>query len=788
MGSTHDQGHDAALEAEIATRKRFEEALRRSQNFLSSILGALPWRIAVLDERGTIIAVNTQWERSSRLEHPLPSVPGLGSSYLEVCERAARDGAENASALAQGVRAVLEGQEAQFSSEYAGTSSKGRPKWFQLRATAFEEEGAPRVVLSLSEITQRKAAEEALHQSLNRTRLILDAAVDGILTIDHRGRIETMNPAAERLFGFRADEAVGRNVNHLMPSPYREEHNDYLRRYLETGEARIIGIGREVHGQRRDGEIFPMDLAVSEFMMGDRRMFLGIVRDITERRRMEEEVRQERDFAESLVDTAQVIVLVLDHEGRIVRFNRFMEEVTGYLLEEVQGADWFETFVPERDRESLRDVFQQVMRGASVVGHINSILDREGQERTIEWSNKLLTDASDEIVGVLATGQDITERLRLEEQFRQAQKIEAVGRLAGGVAHDFNTLLGSILGYGEMLLDRLEEGSPLRHPVEQLLRGANRGADLTRQLLAFSRRQVLEPRILDLNQVLGGMEDMLGRLIGEDIDLGLDLAQDLGAVEVDAGQIEQVVMNLVVNAADAIPSGGRICLRTRGVTEDDASPEVILEVEDDGVGMAPETRQQIFEPFFTTKEPGKGTGLGLSTVYGIVTQSGGRLEVESELGKGTVFRVILPQVAATVPVASPSSDEADPPVLGNECVMVVEDDQLFRELLVEVLEERGFEVLSAENPAQALDLAESHAGAIDLLVSDMVMPGLSGSDLARHLLERYPSLRILLMSGYSQEALEDRGALSAGHAFLRKPFKPRQLATKVREVLDVETT
>ncbi|HEX9733751.1 MAG TPA: PAS domain S-box protein [Thermoanaerobaculia bacterium] len=663
------------------------------------------------------------------------------------------------------------------------------------------------LVWLVRDVTERKRAEEhvrdserslkrargQLEQSLARTQGILDSAVDGILTIDERGIVQSINPSAVAMFGYAAEEVVGRNVRVLMPPPYHEEHDDYLRRYLETGDRKVIGIGREVVGRRKDGTTFPLDLAVAEFFLGHRRAFVGTLRDVTQRHEIEEALRREREYAESLVETAPAIVLVLDVGGRIVRFNRYMEELSGYRLDEVRGRDWFTTFLPNADRELVREVFAEVLRGDATHA-TNTIATREGHEREIEWRNTLLRDAAGETSGILAIGLDITERRRLEEQFRQAQKMEAIGRLAGGVAHDFNTLLGSITGFSEMLLDGLEGGDPLQRAAEQIFRGAQRGAALTRQLLAFGRRQVLQPRVLALGSVVADMDDMLRRLIGEDVELVHRDGEPCGAVRVDSGQLEQAIMNLAVNSRDAMPRGGRIVIETRDVElsaadaadSDLAAPGryVMLAVSDDGCGMDETTRRRLFEPFFTTKELGKGTGLGLSMVYGFVKQSGGGITVESQADAGTTFRIYLPRAEgeAVAAVHAPPA-AASAATAGSETVLLVEDDEMFRGLLCEVLAAKGYQVLSAPEPAAALGLLGEHRGSLDLVVSDLVMPGMTGTELVDHVRAEHPETKVILMSGYTDEDLAERGATGDGEPFLQKPFSTKVFLQVVRDVL-----
>jgi signal transduction histidine kinase len=393
---------------------------------------------------------------------------------------------------------------------------------------------------------------------------------------------------------------------------------------------------------------------------------------------------------------------------------------------------------------------------------------------------------------VLGVATEITQRRTLEEQLRQAQKMEAVGRLAGGIAHDFNNLLTAIQGFSALLLRDQTLAAPHRADVQEIADAAARAAALTQQLLAFSRKQVLQPAVLDPNEVVAGMSEMLRRLIGEHIELVTDLGPATGHVLADRSQLEQVIVNLVVNARDAMARGGRLTVETRAVALDVEyarrhmgvvpGPHVLLAVSDTGEGMDAETRTHLFEPFFTTKGVGRGSGLGLATVYGIVQQSGGRIEVYSEPGTGTTFKIYLPRVAAPAHAAQPSGTGA--PRGGTETLLVVEDEAAVRRLARQALERLGYRVLEAGDGRQALDVAAAHAGAIDLLVTDVVMPGMGGRELAEHLTGLRPGLRVLYTSGYTESAIVQNGTLDPTVAYVPKPYTPDQLARKVREVLD----
>ncbi|PYS96265.1 MAG: hybrid sensor histidine kinase/response regulator [Acidobacteria bacterium] len=416
---------------------------------------------------------------------------------------------------------------------------------------------------------------------------------------------------------------------------------------------------------------------------------------------------------------------------------------------------------------------------------------KDGGVIDVEITSHTLVFAGRRAEVVLAN--DVTERKMLEEQLRQSQKMEAVGQLAGGVAHDFNNLLTAITGYSDLAIRRLKAEDPLRHHIEEIKKAGERAAALTRQLLAFSRKQVLQPKVLDLNAVVSEMEKMLRRLIGEDVEFRTALASDLGSIKADPGQIEQVLLNLCVNARDAMPGGGNLTVETSNVYLDEeyashhvgveSGAYVMLAVSDTGYGMDEETQSRIFEPFFTTKEMGKGTGLGLSTVYGIVRQSGGNVWVYSEVGRGTTFKVYLPRVDEGVREYR-RSDSPEDAARGTETILLAEDDEMVRRLAREVLEMYGYRVLEAPNGGAALLLCERHAGAIDLLVTDAIMPEMSGRELSERLSHLRPDMKVLFMSGYADTAAVQQGVLDEWANFIQKPFTPDALTRKVREILD----
>jgi two-component system cell cycle sensor histidine kinase/response regulator CckA len=509
-----------------------------------------------------------------------------------------------------------------------------------------------------------------------------------------------------------------------------------------------------------------------------------------EHKRSEEALRSSEARYRSLVESAVYGIYRSDSEGRLQDANPALVAMLGYgSAEEVRALS------PEKDVFLRPEELARLIREASQKGHIDNFevkwKRKDGNILTVRLSGRAVGkgDTAQSLLELIA--EDVTERRVLEDQFRQAQKMEAVGRLAGGVAHDFNNLLMVISGYTEVLLENIDASAQLHCKVEAIQQAADRATTLTRQLLAFSRKQLLELKVVDVNAIVQDMERLLRPLIGENIELVTRLEQNVGRTRADAGQLEQVIMNLVVNAKDAMPDGGRITIQTASAELDDSyrrehtymqpGPYITLSVSDTGCGMDKETQSRIFEPFFTTKENGKGTGLGLSTVYGIIKQSGGYIFAHSEPGHGTTFRIYLPRVEDAAETAH-TLKTANTKLEGAETVLLVEDEESVRQLVAETLTSRGYKVLQAQNGEQALKLAAS-VGDIHLMITDVVMPGMSGRELARELATTRPQTRVLFLSGYTEDAVLHQGVLEPDTAFLQKPFTLQHLAKKVREVL-----
>ncbi|MEO8078000.1 MAG: response regulator, partial [Acidobacteriota bacterium] len=513
-------------------------------------------------------------------------------------------------------------------------------------------------------------------------------------------------------------------------------------------------------------------------------------REISVRMLAESAVRHERDRAQQYLDTAEVLLISLDVNLKILLANRYACDVLGWTVESLLGRDWIETCLPARVHETVRKTLHRALDGTLSVGE-NLVVTKTGKERLISWRNTVLRDAAGKATGTFSSGTDITEGRAMEEQYRQAQKMEAVGRLAGGVAHDFNNLLTVILGHCDLLMDDLSVTDPRQPCVAEIRKAAQRGAGLTRQLLSFSRKQIVEPTLIELNAVVGDLQSMLDRLIGEDVKIVLKLRPDLACVKADRGQVDQIVLNLAVNARDAMPGGGTLTIETSNVEiEEDYArthlsvkpgPYVVLTVTDTGTGMTPQVQARAFEPFYTTKEIGKGTGLGLSTVHGIAARCGGCVNVYSELGKGTSFKVYFPRVDATATVPTEILHPA-PSATAAPTVLLVEDTDGLREVATRLLQRQGYTVLVAAGADEALQQFERHPE-IDVLLTDVVMPGASGPDLTRRLVRQRPGLKVIYMSGYTEDAIVQYGVLNPGVAFLHKPFTSESLGQKIREVM-----
>jgi len=638
---------------------------------------------------------------------------------------------------------------------------------------------------------ERPRAEQALRASEARLKAILHSALDAHVAMDDAGHVTSWNQQAESMFGWAEREVLGQRLaDIIVPLPHREAHAAGLRRFLATGEGPILNQRIELNALRRDGTEFPVELAVAPVRVGSSWLFSAFVRDITARRAADEALRvSEQKFGSAFQAHPSPMAIATLADARWVDVNESLLRLFGMNRAETVGRSGYELGIWRRDELRVQMLAQ--LRAGGVFRDVEvEWLTRPGEVRSGLLSAEVIAFAGEP--HFLLHFQDITERKQLEVQLRQAQKMEAIGRLAGGVAHDFNNVLTAIFGYVDILREELPADSTAQRDLAEVRKASERAASLTKQLLAFSRQQVLEPMVLEPTALIEDFENMLHRLIGEDVELGLSLARDTGNVLADPGQLQQVLMNLAVNARDAMPTGGKLILETANAELSEQYAElhqpvvpgryVMLAVSDTGTGMTPETRARIFEPFFTTKEKGKGTGLGLSTVYGIVKQSGGYVWVYSELGRGTTFKIYLPRVDAAPDTLLPAREPST--VAGTETILLAEDDAVLRPLAKGLLEKLGYTVLDAADAVEALEAARQYTEVIHLLLTDVVMPGASGRELARRLESHRPDVKVLYVSGYTDDAIVHHGMLEPGLNFLQKPFTPAALARKVREVLD----
>jgi len=621
-----------------------------------------------------------------------------------------------------------------------------------------------------------------------RYRELFDHIADAIFVVDpETHRVIDCNEEACRRYEYTREEFLGMDPVTVHPPEEREAVRQRLRQQ-DTSTAEFTHI-------TKSGRRFPVEVRSRVIDHEGRRARISLIQDLSAHKRVEESLRESEDRFRAVGDNIAAAIYI--HDGqRMLYVNPACEEISGYTCAELMNqVDFWEMVHPDF-RALVQERARARLEGRATPHHYEfKILARDGSERWLDFTASRVQFAGR--TAILSIAVDMTGRRALEEQLRQALKMEAVGRLAGGVAHDFNNLLTVIKGHAELLLDSLDRRDPLRTEVEEMQKAAERAAALTRQLLAFSRQQVLAPQVLDLNTVVCNVDRLLRRLLGEDIELHALLADGLGRVKADPGQIEQVILNLAVNARDAMPRGGKLTVETGNVALDETYARervevkpgdyVLLAVSDTGTGMSPETCSHIFEPFFTTKDPAKGTGLGLSTVYGIVKQSDGHISVYSEPGMGTTLRIYLPRVeeAQAAASAEPAAAATD---TGNETILLVEDEDGVRGLVRQVLKRKGYSVLEARDGGEALLTCEHFHEPIHLLLTDVVLAHMSGRELAERLSVLRPEMKVLYMSGYTDDAIVQHGVLTQEAAFLQKPFTTEALARKVREVLGTAST
>ena len=636
---------------------------------------------------------------------------------------------------------------------------------------------------------------------------LLEALPDAIVVVDREGTMVQVNSQAQQLFGYERDELLGQKVEMLVPESHRRQHHHHREDFAQTPKLRRMGADLELYGRRRNGSAFPVEISLSPASTLNGTFVLSAIRDISDRKRVAEELRRaneelRRRTAEQLGEYRSRLALIIDSsddaiisknlDGTITSWNKGAERIYGYTSEEVIGKP-ISLLAPNNRADEITEILQKIAEGESIEHYESERVAKNGRRLNVSISVSPLRDAKGDIVGASAIARDITAQKKAEVQFRQSQKMEAIGRLAGGVAHDFNNILAIINACTEFLRDRIDPAAEPSHYIENIKKASERGASLTRQLLAFSRTHEIQPRVLDLNERLKDIGKLLRPLMGDDVEILIVSKSPAAVVEADPGQLDQVVVNLAVNARDAMPNGGKFILETRAARFDEAFAEqhqamaagkyVVLAVSDTGNGMDEATVSRIFEPFFTTKEVGKGAGLGLATVYGIVKQSAGHILVYSELGHGTTFKIYFPCADHKIGLESNTEVETVAPKRQGTTILLVEDDETMRSLTRQVLQEHGYAVVDADDGKSALEWVESHSDPIDLLLTDVVMRRMSGPELVDRLSASRPQLKVVYMSGYTGELIAEREMLKRGITLLEKPFTRTALLNAIHTTL-----
>ena len=764
-----------------ADQRRVEQALKDSEEKFRTVVSAVPDLMIMLDTVGRYREIFTT--DPDLLVSPADQL--LGKTIHEVLpERVAR-------LIQKAIDKTLSTgklQQIEYDLDIEGVS-----RWFIGRVNRCLFQNSEYVLWSSRDITQRRKAQ------LTNLRLaeIIRNASDGVILTDPEGKLHYVNPAFEKMSGSTQSELMNEDPGNFIVTEDTTGIANEIRQTVKTkGEWK-----GELYCRRKNGEVYPIDTRVFAIRNEDGELIeiAAIQQDITERKKAEEAILESEKRFKHLVKNSNDVFVIIDKDGREIYVSDSLERITGFNPAEVLNQSWFEFLHPD-DVDHIAQSFRHLVQipGGTIKVEYRHPRKEGGWVYLEAIGSNYLNESS--IQGIVLNVRDITERKlaeveheKLQTQLSHAQNMESVGRLAGGVAHDFNNTLGVILGYSELALNQLDPTQPLHADLQEIRLAAERSAKLTRQLLAFARRQTITPIALDLNEVVEGIILMLQRLIGEDIDLEWLPDADLWLINADPSQIDQILTNLCINARDAIEGIGKISIATGNVVFDEhsckeqsgfeAGEYVKLSVRDNGCGMEPEILDRLFEPFFTTKEIGKGTGLGLSMVYGIVKQNKGMLNVSSEPGRGTTFSIYLPRHISRAE-AIKSVAPAVPAERGHETILVVEDEIAILKMTSRLLERQGYVVLSASTPMEANRLAGDYPDQIHMLLTDVVMPQMNGRDLAKKLLSLYPNLKILYMSGYPAEVMACRGVLDEGVNFIQKPFLLGDLAAKVRHMLD----
>jgi two-component system, cell cycle sensor histidine kinase and response regulator CckA len=771
--------------AGIAIERQASEKERRdSEQRYRTLVENAPEALVVLDlDTGLFVDTN---DKAVQL-FGLPRETLFRISLFDLSSPTQPDSRDSQQVALEKIQQTMNGEAPVFEWMHRNASGKDIP--CEVRLVRIPSHGRRLIRGSIIDISERRKVDEALRASEKRFTTAFQASPNPLtITTLKEGRFLAVNEQFLAISGYTREEVIGHTVFELNLWDKVQDRDRAIQMLKKQGVVRNF----EGNMRTKSGELRFMIIALEAIELEGQECLLMASNDITERKRAEAELQRSSREISDLYHNAPCGYHALNKDGTFIRINKTELDWLGYSSDEVIGKMNIADLIATESRVDFQECFTRLKQHGTLTDLEIEMMRKDGTTIPVLLSATAILDDEGNLQMVNSTLFDITERKRLEDQFRQSQKMEAVGRLAGGIAHDFNNLLTAILGYSQLALLHLKPHEVMHEQIEEIRKAAERAALLTSQLLAFSRRQILQPKVLNLNDAIEEMDNMLRRLIGEDIELLTQLDTALGRVKADPGQIAQVILNLSVNARDAMPLGGKLMIETANVDLDEeyahshlsvpSGPFVMLAVSDTGHGIAEEHKMQIFEPFFTTKEQGKGTGLGLSTIYGIIKQSGGSILVSSDVGQGTRFQIYLPRIEAKQEAGVTGvSKEIDH---GKETILLVEDEEIVRKLAVTILKRSGYTVLEANGGGEALLRCERYAGEIHLLVTDILMPQMSGRELAERLTPLRPEMKVLYMSGYTDDEFIHRGILELDTAFMQKPFTPDYLLQRVCEVLN----
>lgn len=753
------------------------ESLGESEVVYRALIDAAPDGIVIVNQEGRIVLVNSQTEklfgyrRAELLNQPVEILVPPKARGKHRFHRAGFMSGPLLRPMGAGL-------------ELYGLRKDGTEFPVEISLSPIQTDSGLLVSSAIRDITERKRSEQ-------RILALLDSAPDAMVVAGEDGRIVLVNSQTEKLFGYQRTELLGQPVEVLVPERFWADHRKHRGKYMDHVQVRPMGAGLELYGVRKDGTEFPVEISLSPQQTEDGVLVSSTIRDITQRKRVENALRQSEATFRGMIDGAYGVYRAAP-DGKVLMANPALARILGYDSEnEVLPLNLVtDIFQPGEYSASLFEQHGSLKQFSRHEAHWRK---KDGKVITVELSGRVVSDEDGNFVCFEVIVENVSHQRGVEDRLRHVQKMEAIGRLAGGIAHDFNNVLGVITGYSEMLFDKLSSEPGLSALVTHILKASARGASLTKQLLAFSRQQVLEPRVINIQQHMESIESLLRRVLGEDVRLAVDAGDHLVHLRADPAQLEQVIMNLVVNARDAMPDGGNLTIGISRAHLDaeycthvpDTHPGnyACIAVTDTGCGMSQDVLSRVFEPFFTTKENGKGTGLGLATVYGIVKQSGGNITVYSEMGHGTTFKVYLPLSEEHVSKPEMVSFEGLVPD-GTETILLVEDEDSLREVTRQYLTSKGYTVLAASEAEAAVAAAKNSSRPVDLLVTDIILPGVSGVQLARRIAADCPRIRVLFVSGYTADAIVHHGGHGPQFAFLSKPFSLPALARKIRSILD----